>query len=67
MLGNRIYVKYSLFSELLGYIRLLGTFVNSSCDIKTNIKIVYLAVRGLKSGSLYRDSIIFTTEKDVTS
>ena len=26
--------KYSLFSVLLGYIWLLGAFVNSSCDIK---------------------------------
>ena len=37
---------------LLGYIWLLGTFVNSSCDIKININIVQnccrnLAVRGL--------------------
>ena len=38
---------------LLGYIWLLGTFVNSSCDIKINVNIVQnccrnLAVRGLK-------------------
>ena len=37
---------------LLGYIWLLGTFVNSSCDIKINVNIVQncyrnLAVRGL--------------------
>ena len=38
MLGNHNYVKYSLFHRLLGYIWLLGTFVNSSCDIKLNIK-----------------------------
>ena len=43
---------YSLFSVLLGYIWLLGTFVNSSCDIKINVNIVQnccrnLAVRGL--------------------
>ena len=35
--------KYSLFSVLLGYIWFLGTFVNSSCDIKINIKIVKIA------------------------
>ena len=45
--------KYSLFSVLLRYIWLLGTFTNSSCDIKINIKIVQnccrnLAVRGLR-------------------
>ena len=40
---------------LLGYIIwLLGTFVNSSCDIKINIKIVKIAgikpaVKGIKS------------------
>ena len=39
---------------LLGYIWLLGTFVNSSCDIKINVNIVQnccrnLAVRGLNS------------------
>ena len=44
--------KNSLFSVLLGYIWLLGTFVNSSCDIKINVNIVQnccrnLAVRGL--------------------
>ena len=42
--------KYTLFSVLLGYILLLGTFVNSSCDIKINVNIVQnrnLAVRGL--------------------
>ena len=38
---------------LLGYIWLLGTFVNSSCDIIINVNIVQnccrnLAVRGLK-------------------
>ena len=38
---------------LLGYIWLLGTFVNSSCDIKINVNIVQnccrnLAVRGLR-------------------
>ena len=38
---------------LLGYIWLLGTFVNSSCDIKINLNIVQnccrnLAVRGLR-------------------
>ena len=37
---------------LLGYIWLLGTFVNSSCDVKINVNIVQnccrnLAVRGL--------------------
>ena len=31
--------KYCLFHGLLGYIWLLGTIVNSSCDIKKNIKI----------------------------
>ena len=39
-----IYEKSSLFSVLLGYIWLLGTFVNGSCDIKINIKIVKIAV-----------------------
>ena len=39
---------------LLGYIWLLGTFVNSSCGIKINVNIVQnccrnLAVRGLNS------------------
>ena len=34
----------NIFSVLLGYIRLLGTFVNSSFDIKINIKIVKIAV-----------------------
>ena len=43
LLGNHIYVKYSLFSVLLGYIW-LDTFVNSSCDIKINVKIVKIAV-----------------------
>ena len=38
---------YSLFSVLLGYIWLLGTFVNSSCDIKINIKIVQNCCRNL--------------------
>ena len=38
---------------LLGYIWLLGTFVNSSCDIKINVNIAKnccrnLAVRGLR-------------------
>ena len=47
--------KNSLFSVLLGYIWLLGTFVNSSCDIKINVNIVQnccrnLAVRGLNIG-----------------
>ena len=42
------------FLYYLGIIGLLGTFVNSSCDIKINIKIVQnccknLAVRGLSS------------------
>ena len=32
---------------LLGYIWLLGTFVNSSCDIKINIKIVQNCSRNL--------------------
>ena len=41
-----------LFSVLLGYMWLLGTFVNSSCDIKINITIyqnccTHLAVRRL--------------------
>ena len=40
---------------LLGYIWLLGTFVNSSCDIKINVNVVQnscrnLAVRGLIIG-----------------
>ena len=55
LLGNHIYVKYSLFHRLLGYtcIWLLGTFVNSSCYIKINIKIVQnccrnLTVKGLR-------------------
>ena len=33
----------SQFSVLLGDVWLLGTFVNSSCDIKINIKIVKIA------------------------
>ena len=37
LLSKNIYVKYSLSHGLLGYIWLLSTFVNSSCDI---IKIV---------------------------
>ena len=52
MLGNHIYVKYSIF---IGYldIWLLGTFFNSSC-IKINIKIVQnccrkLTMKGLKT------------------
>ena len=36
--------KYSSFSVLLGYIWLLGTFVNSSCDLKINIKTVKISV-----------------------
>ena len=32
---------------LLGYIWLLGTFVNSSCNIKRNIKIVQNCCRNL--------------------
>ena len=45
-------LKYSLFSVLFEYIWLLGTFVNSSCDIKINENIVQnccrnLVVRGL--------------------
>ena len=39
--------KYSLFSVLHGYIWLLGTFVNSSCDIKINTKIIKIAVINL--------------------
>ena len=45
LLGNYIYVKiihYSLFGVLLRYIWLLGTFVNSLCDIKISIKIINL-------------------------
>ena len=34
----------NIFSVLLRYIWLLGTFVNSSCDIKLNIKVVKIAV-----------------------
>ena len=50
--------KYSLFSVLLGYIWLLGTFVSSSCDTKINVNIVEnccrnMAVRGLKFPILY--------------
>ena len=45
LLGNHIFVKYSLFSVLLGYIRLLGTFVNGSYDII--IKIVQNCCRNL--------------------
>ena len=44
LLGNHIYVKYSLFYRLLGYIWFLGTFFNSSCDIKRNIKIFKITV-----------------------
>ena len=44
----------SFRSRLLGYIWLLGTFVNSSRDIKINVNIVQncsrnLAVRGLNA------------------
>ena len=53
MLGNHTFVKIFLIQCATWIcIRLLGTFVNSSCDIKMNIKIVQnccrkLAVRGL--------------------
>ena len=39
---------YSLFSVLLGYVRLLGTLIDSSFDIEINIKIVKIAVCGDK-------------------
>ena len=47
---------------LLGYIWLLGKFVNSSCDIKINVNIVQnscrnLAVRGLNMFSITRASL----------
>ena len=32
--GNHIYVNIPFFRGLFGYIWLLSTFVNSSCDIK---------------------------------
>ena len=58
---------------LLGYIWLLGTFVNSSCDIKINVNIVQnccrnLAVRGLiyypilSGKSLYLNKNIYIHE-----
>ena len=54
LLGNHIYVKKVPYLVCYLDIWLLGTFVNSSCDIKINVNIVQnccrnLAVRGLKS------------------
>ena len=56
--------KYSLFSVLLGNIWLLSTFVNSSFDIKINIKIVQnccrnLAVKGLSMFSIKYNTLYF--------
>ena len=59
MLGNHIYVKYSLFSVLLGYIWLLGTFVNSSCDIKINVNIVQNCCRNLVVRGLFLSFFLF--------
>ena len=52
-LGNHSYVKI-LFSVLLGYIWLLGTFVNSSGDINTLVQNCCrnLAVRGLMTHAI---------------
>ena len=51
--GNHTFVKMFLI-QCATWIWLLGTFVNSSCDIKINIKIVQnfcrnLTVRGLRT------------------
>ena len=58
-----MYVKYSLFHRLLGHMWLLGTFVNSSCNIKINIKIVQnccrnLTVKGLSYQNLSASVLI---------
>ena len=50
------------YSVLLGYIWLLGTFVNSSCDIKINVNIVQnccrnLVVRGLMAPPFRRGKV----------
>ena len=62
MLGNHIFVKIFLIQCATWIYWLLGTFVNSSCDIKINIKIVKnccrnLAVRGLWEG-FYQHKIL---------
>ena len=63
LLGNHIYVKYSLFSVLLGYIWLLGTIVNSSCDIKINVNIVQNCCRNLVVRGLFLSFFLFFVNK----
>ena len=47
---------------LLGYIWLLGTFVNSSCDIKINVNIVQNCRRNLAVRGLRENFRVFVTE-----
>ena len=60
-------MKHSLFIVLLGYIWLLGTFVNTSCDIKINIKIVQNCCRNLAVRGLKRESSLHVCEGKFTN
>ena len=51
-------VTIFLVSVLLGY-RLLRTFVNSSCDIKINIKIVKIAVETWRCTEFFCLFVVF--------
>ena len=51
---------------LLGYIWLLGTFVNSSCDIKINVNIVQNCCRNLAVRGLTHELYVLTAMRGLT-